>query len=676
MTRCCGMLIAPLPNGFSIMKGRSITALFACTIACCVAVVANAEVVERSANNGNVVLSGIPEIPPEIGQRLTKYQNVRGASFRAWTRDGESMFISTRFGAVSQLHRVDMPLGARNQLTFFGEPVGQATRRPKGASIAMTMDEGGNEFSQIFLLNPKNGSAKRLSDGESRNGGIVWSDDGTTMAYRSTRRNGRSNDVWVMAPETPESARLVLASPDGSSWGAVDFSPDGSKLLISQYVSVTDSRIYLLDLKTEEYRLVLGDVNVPSVNLPSRFAADGNGFYFTTDADANFRRLAYYAIDSGDVTVLTEGIDWDVSGLLMSYDRSRGAFSVNAGGRDQLYLFDPSSQRYKSVSGIPIGRASLGAFSPDNRRLAITLDTATSPSDIFTLDVSTDGLGHGAITRWTASEVAGLDVDQFAKPFLIEYPTFDSVDGKPRQIPAWVYKPKIEGPHPVIISIHGGPESQFRPGFSSTFQQWIAELGAAVIAPNVRGSAGYGRDYVQLDNGYKREDSVRDIGALLDWIENQPDLDKERIAVFGGSYGGYMVLASLVHYSDRLAAGVNVVGISNFVTFLESTEDYRRDLRRVEYGDERDPEMRAHLESISPSNQPEKITAPLLVVQGENDPRVPASESRQIVAAVRGAGQEVWFMNALNEGHGLRKKENRDLYAEVVNLFFQKHLAR
>ena len=676
MTRCCGMLIAPLPNGFLIMKGRSITALIACTIAYCVAVVANAEVVERFANNGNVLLSGIPEIPPEIGQRLTRYQNVRGASFRAWTSDGESMFISTRFGAVSQLHRVDMPLGARNQLTFFEEPVGQATRRPKGASIAMTMDEGGNEFSQIFLLNPKNGSAKRLSDGESRNGGIVWSDDGTTMAYRSTRRNGRSNDVWVMAPETPESARLVLASPDGSSWGAVDFSPDGSKLLISQYVSVTDSRIYLLDLKTEEYRLVLGEVNVPSVNLPSRFAADGNGFYFTTDADANFRRLAYYAIDSGDVTILTEGIDWDVSGLLMSYDRSRGAFSVNAGGRDQLYLFDPSSQRYKSVSGIPIGRASLGAFSPDNRRLAITLDTATSPSDIFTLDVSTDGLDHGAITRWTASEVAGLDVDQFAKPFLIEYPTFDSVDGKPRQIPAWVYKPRTEGPHPVIISIHGGPESQFRPGFSSTFQQWIAELGAAVIAPNVRGSAGYGRDYVQLDNGYKREDSVRDIGALLDWIENQPDLDKERIAVFGGSYGGYMVLASLVHYSDRLAAGVNVVGISNFVTFLESTEDYRRDLRRVEYGDERDPEMRAHLESISPSNQPEKITAPLLVVQGENDPRVPASESRQIVAAVRGAGQEVWFMNALNEGHGLRKKENRDLYAEVVNLFFQKHLAR
>jgi dipeptidyl aminopeptidase/acylaminoacyl peptidase len=655
------------------MKHLLIAALSAATIASSVVTLAAAEVKERTANNGNVLLSGIPEIPSEIGRRLARYQNVRGASFRGWTRDGASIYISTRFGEVSQLHRVDMPLGARNQLTFFKEPIGQASRRPKGTSIAMTMDQGGNEFAQIFLLNPKNGNANRLSDGESRNGGIVWSDDGKLMAFRSTRRNGRSNDVWIMSPERPESAELVLASPDGSSWGVVDFSPDGRKLLIAQYVSVTDSRIYLLDLNSKERSLLLGDVNAPSVNLPSGFAADGRGFYFTADSDANFRRLAYYEIDSGKVTILTEGIDWDVSGLLMSEDRTRGAFSVNAGGRDQVYLFDPSNHKYSSVSDIPVGRAFLGAFSPDNSQLAMTLNTATSPSDIYTLPVGADGMDHGPMTRWTSSEIAGLDASQFVEPSLIYYPTFDSVQDKPRQIPAWVYKPLSEGPHPVIISIHGGPESQFRPGFSSTFQQWIADLGAAVIAPNVRGSAGYGRDYVQLDNGFKREDSVRDIGALLDWIETQSDLDKDRIAVFGGSYGGYMVLASMVHYSDRLAAGVDIVGISNFVTFLENTEDYRRDLRRVEYGDERDPKMRAHLESISPSNQPEKITAPLLVVQGENDPRVPASEARQIVSAVRGTGQDVWFMNALNEGHGFRKKENRDLYAEVVNLFFQEH---
>ena len=241
-------------------------------------------------------------------------------------------------------------------------------------------------------------------------------------------------------------------------------------------------------------------------------------------------------------------------------------------------------------------------------------------------------------------------------------------------IPAFVYRPDGPGPHPVIVSIHGGPEGQARPTFSATYQLWIERLNAAVIVPNVRGSAGYGKTYLQLDNGMRREDSVRDIGALLDWIGEQPELDQERVAVFGGSYGGYMVLASSVHYSDRLKAAVDIVGISNFVTFLENTQDYRRDLRRPEYGDERDPEMRAHLQAISPLNNVEEIDVPMFVVQGENDPRVPVSEAEQMVAALRAQGSPVWYMNALNEGHGYRKKENRDLFSEATVLFLENWL--
>jgi dipeptidyl aminopeptidase/acylaminoacyl peptidase len=237
-----------------------------------------------------------------------------------------------------------------------------------------------------------------------------------------------------------------------------------------------------------------------------------------------------------------------------------------------------------------------------------------------------------------------------------------------------LYKPPGDGPFPVVVSIHGGPESQARPAFSSTYQLWLRELGVAILVPNVRGSSGYGKTYVGLDNGFKREDSVRDIGKLLDWIGTQPDLDSDRVAVFGGSYGGYMVLASAVHFSDRLSAAVDIVGISSFVTFLENTQDYRRDLRRVEYGDERDPAMRAHLEKISPVNNVEKITVPMFVVQGQNDPRVPVTEAEQIVAALRKQGQMVWYMNALNEGHGYRKKENRDLYQQATVLFFREHL--
>ena len=281
---------------------------------------------------------------------------------------------------------------------------------------------------------------------------------------------------------------------------------------------------------------------------------------------------------------------------------------------------------------------------------------------------------YGELKRWTYSEVGRLDTESFSVPELVRFPTFDSGTGGPESIPAWLYRPQGEGPHPVIIDIHGGPEGQARPSFSSTYQMWVQKLGAAVIRPNVRGSDGYGKTYLSLDNGFKREDSVKDIGALLDWIATQPDLDEDRVAVFGGSYGGYMVLASAVHYSDRLKAAVDIVGISNFVTFLENTQSYRRDLRRVEYGDERDPAMRAHLQSISPLNHVEKINVPMFVVQGQNDPRVPVTEAEQIVAALRENGQPVWYMNALNEGHGYRKKENRDIYQQATFQFFREHL--
>jgi dipeptidyl aminopeptidase/acylaminoacyl peptidase len=313
-------------------------------------------------------------------------------------------------------------------------------------------------------------------------------------------------------------------------------------------------------------------------------------------------------------------------------------------------------------------------FHPDSRRLAMNLSTAQTPSDAFVMQLGRSPENVEYLQRWTFSEVGGLNTREFVEPELIRYPTFDLQKEAPRLIPAFVYRPRSEGPHPVIIYIHGGPESQYRPSFSNTFQMWLAELGAAVIAPNVRGSLGYGNDYLSLDDGVLREDSVRDIGALLDWIATQEDLDANRVAVYGGSYGGYMVLASAVHFGDRLKAAVDVVGISNFVTFLESTQDYRRDLRRTEYGDERDPGMRAFLERISPLHNVGKIDVPLLVVQGQNDPRVPVTESEQIVKALRERGKPVWYINALNEGHGYDRKENRDVYQQAAMLFLQQYL--
>ena len=630
----------------------------------------------RRVNNGNVVLDEVPEVPASLGDRLRRYENVRSASFAAWAEDGRGMFVSTRFGETSQLHRVEMPRGARTQLTFLSEPVTGAEPRPGSGELLFGMDEGGAEFYQLFLFDPVKAEYRRLTDGVSRNGAPEFSRDGRLLAFRSTRRNGRANDVWIMDVADTSSANILVEAPDGAYWGPADWDAGNQRVLVVQYVSITDSRVWVVDVTTGEKTLIAGGEREPGnySGISPRFAPDGRGVFLSTDKGAEFNRLVHVDLATGKLEPITADIAWNVESFALSDDGRRAAFAVNEEGRSRLYLLDPATRRYAPVSGLPIGRVYGIEFSPDDRRLAMTISTADSPSDVYTLELGAGALDAEQLTRWTYSEIGGLRREMFVEPELVHYRTFDSESGGPEHIPAFIYRPRTEGPHPVIISIHGGPESQYRPGFSSTFQMWVNELGAAVIAPNVRGSSGYGKQYVKLDNGRLRENSVRDIGALLDWIAQQPDLDESRVAVYGGSYGGYMVLASLVHYSDRLRGGVERVGISNFVTFLENTQDYRRDARRVEYGDERDPEMRAFLESISPNRRASEIRVPLFVAQGQNDPRVPVTESDQVVSAVRSNRMPVWYMKALNEGHGFRRKENADLFRAIAFMFLEQYL--
>jgi dipeptidyl aminopeptidase/acylaminoacyl peptidase len=634
------------------------------------------DVDRRVVNDGNLVMEDIPEIPIDVVIDLMRFQNIRAAPFRAWTPDGNGIYVSTGFGDVDAIHRVDMPGGARRQITFYREPVRDVVRQPGGERLLFTRDAGGSEFAQIFELNPSNGEAKLLTDGESRNTAVVWDRHGRRIAYQSTRRNGASNDIWIMDPSDPDEAELVLESPDGSWWSAEEFSASGRKLLLTNYVSIADSRVHVLDLDSGQLSLLAGGTDNKSANSPIAFDDEANGIWLLTDQGGEFNQLAWLPARPGArPDIVTADISWDISVATISHDRRRMAFVSNEDGMSQVYLMDTKSREYRHVENLPTGLAFGIRFSPDDRRLAMTLNTPQTPSDAFVLELGEGPLDYGLLTRWTTSEVGGLDTTAFPTPELVRYPTFDKVGDRRREIPAWVYKPAGKGPFPVIISIHGGPEGQARPAFSGTYQMWIDKLGVAVVRPNVRGSEGYGKSYLSLDNGFQREDSVKDIGALLDWIATQPDLDADRVAVYGGSYGGYMVLASAVYYSDKLKAAVDNVGISNFVSFLENTQDYRRDLRRAEYGDERDPAMRAHLESISPLNNVEKISVPLFIVQGENDPRVPVTEAKQIVEALRAQGHTVWYMNAMNEGHGYRKKNNRDKYQQATILFFREHLA-
>ena len=636
---------------------------------------AAAELDRRTVNDGNLILEDIPPIPAEIVGGLNRYQNVRSARFRAWSADSKSIYVATGFGDVDSLHHVEMPLGARKQITFFEEPVGSVAAQPGKDQLLITRDSGGSEFAQIFALDRDSGEATMLSDGESRNGSMLWDRSGTRLAFHSTRRNGRANDIWIMDPSEPGNARLALESKDGSWWRPAEFSESGSKLLALNYVSIEDSRISVVDLDSGGVVSISGGPEDKSVNYPVAFDDDGNGVWLITDRDGEFDQLAWQSLEAGaPVEILTRDIPWNISTAVLSHDRRRIAFVSNEDGMSRVYLMDTATREYRQVKAVPTGMAFGLQFSPNDWRLAMTLNTSQTPSDTYVLELGDGPLQFSELVRWTQSEVGGLDTTSFVVPEQVRYPTFDTADTG-REVPAWVYRPLAKkGPHPVIIRIHGGPEGQSRPSFSSTYQMWIARLGAAVILPNVRGSTGYGKTYVGLDNGFSREDSVKDIGALLDWIAMQPDLDASRVAVYGGSYGGYMVLASAVHYSDRLKAAVDNVGISNFVSFLENTQDYRRDLRRQEYGDERDPAMRLYLQKISPLNNVEKISVPMFVVQGENDPRVPVTEATQMVEALRKEGHTVWYMNALNEGHGYRKRENRDTFQQATVLFFETHL--
>ena len=622
----------------------------------------------RREEHGSRISEDIPAIPPALVERLQRYANTRAAGLGGWSADGSSILIGTRFASTTQVHRVQTPGGAREQLTFYDEPVAAIAPNPKRDGFVFGKDVGGSEFWQLYWFDGATRETRLLTDGTSRNEAPLWSHDGAVLAYTSTARNGRDSDVWVLDLASGEAKAVVTA---GGSWRATDFSPDGKSLLVQQGVSINEVYPGVVDLASG--RLTRFPVDGGKAAFGAfRWTHDGKGVYYTSDEGGEFLTLRHHDIASGRLTDLTAKTPWNVEEFALSHDGRRIAYVTNEDGYSALHVIDSATRAEVALPPLPKGAIGAIDFDPSDARIAFDLNSATSPSDVYTVD-----LANGAVARWTTSEIGGLDASKFVAPELVRFPTFDKSGGKPRTIPAFYYRPRgarADAGVPVVISIHGGPESQARPVFSADVQFLANELGIAVLVPNVRGSDGYGKGYLKLDNGYKREDSVKDIGALLDWIATRPELDAKRVAVQGGSYGGYMVLASMARYDERLRAGIDVVGISNFVTFLTNTESYRRDLRRVEYGDERDPKMKAFLAKISPTTNSKAITIPLFVAAGANDPRVPASEGQQIAGTVRENGGAVWYLEFKDEGHGFRKKANSDYYRAAAMLFWQKHL--
>ncbi len=612
---------------------------------------------------GSATLQNVPAIPADVRASVQRFQNYREAVFQDWLPDG-SVMVTTRFGATSQVHRVAAPGAARTQLTFFDEPIAEAETIPDTGRFLVQRDSGGDEWFQLYAMDV-GGDSLQLTEPGTRNQSQVFSTDGRLMAWsRATKGSG---DYAILTADPANAASRHVAYQGKGNIAPSDISADKSLILLTRNISNRESKLGILDLRSRQY------VEMPWTSTPARYensrivaGEDGGTAIITiTDVGSDVRRLAEFDAEDGSHRELTPELKWDVETFDMTDDGRLIAYVVNEDGYSRLRILERSTGRELPRPELPGGVLTGMDFSPDGRRLAISLSSARSAGDVWSWDVA-----GAKLTRWTSSELGPVDPRTLAEPQLIRFNSFDGLS-----VPAFVYRPGgVAGTArtPVVIDIHGGPESQTRPRWNPIAQQMATELGATVILPNVRGSDGYGKRYLNLDNGPKREDSVKDIGALIDWVARQPNLDSTKVAVYGQSYGGYMSLASMTHYSNRLVGGVERYGISDFITFLNNTEAYRRDNRRAEYGDESDPAMRAVFTRINPLANVRKITKPMLVMQGANDPRVPKSESDQVVSGIRSTGAEVWYVVFADEGHGFFKKPNNDLRREVETVFLRR----
>jgi dipeptidyl aminopeptidase/acylaminoacyl peptidase len=613
----------------------------------------------------NLVVEGIPPIPLAIAEQANRYTEVREAAFFDWHPKQREMLIGTRFGDTQQVHEVKTPGGARTQLTFFPDRVLAALFEPtSGKYFVFNKDVGGGEWFQYYRYDIGSGDITLLTDGKSRNLGAKLSHAGDLMVYTSTRRTGKDTDLWIMNPADPKSDRMLLQL-EGGGWQPEDWSSDDKTILLQEGVSVNESYLWRVDAASGNKTLITPRGN-RVVHDNARFSKDGKGIYLISDKDSEFRRLAYLDLATMKYTFLTGTLSWDVEDFELSDDGRSVAYTVNENGSSMLHVIDTPSKKEKPLPKLPLGVITALKWHKNNHDLGFSLSWAQAPRDAYSIDTTT-----GELRRWTTSETGGLNADSFTTPELIRWKSFDG-----REITGFMYKPgaKFSGKRPVMIVIHGGPEGQSRPGFLGRENYFVNELGIALIYPNVRGSTGYGKRFLDLDNGMLRENTYKDIGALLDWIKSQPELDGQRIMVTGASYGGHMTYAVAANYNDQICCSLPIVGITNLVSLLEHTESYRRDLRRVEYGDERDPKMREYLTRIAPLTNADEITKPLFAVVGKNDPRVPYSESVQILEKLRKNGTPTWFLVANDEGHGYAKKRNREFQFYSTIMFVRQYL--
>ena len=619
-------------------------------------------------------VENIPPVPQALADAIAPYASFRQAALAHWHPTARRMLVNTRLGETFQAYSIDAPQREPIQMTFQSRSVGTAAPvssstpgaawfAENGRSVMFRQDENGNLLFQLYLVRPGERAAVLLTDGKSRNGAPVWSTKGDRIAYHSTRRDVRDRDIWVMNPSDKSTDRLLVQVP--GAWDPLDWSPDDRYVLALETVTRAETRLWQIDVQSGERVRLTPDVQAAYGG--GVYDANGKSVFITTDADGEFRRLARLDLATRSIQTLTPKINWDVEEVALSSDGRWLAFIVNDAGIGTLHLLDTRSGRIARAKGMPAGSVQGIEWRPGTTELAFNLTSPKTPWNPFSLDVR-----NSKVERWTRADTGGVDVSRLADAELIRWKSFDG-----RQISGFMYRPpaSFTGPRPVLINIHGGPESQERPRFLGRSNYLLNELGMTIIYPNVRGSSGFGKSFLALDNGLLRENAVKDLGALLDWIASSKQLDASRVTIAGPSYGGLMALSVAAGNPGRVRCVFDGFGISNIATFLERAQPAIRPVRRGEYGDESDPTTRAFMERIAPVNHAAKIAAPLFIVHGKNDPAVPFQESEQMVAALKKAGKAPWVMYATNAGHGFadnRQNDEYSFYAWV--LFMQTYL--
>lgn len=615
----------------------------------------------------NLKVSGVPPIPISLSTEVQPYTSVYGLPIGTWHPTKREVWLKG-LSSVTWISQIARPLATPQPSSIYIQSGGiyDVYFQPQGKYLAYTRDTHGNEQFQLYLYDIEARQSALLSDQKSRNTEPVWSNTGNKIVYSCNPFGSEGVDLRLLNPFDKETDGLLVKS-SGTYLKAYDWSPDDKTIVYCDFTSNTTSTLWLINVDSGK-RVLLSPKSAERELYDSpQFSKDGKGVYVITDHKCDFRRIAYIDLATLKISYLKSPTEWDVEEFQIAPNGRLIAFTTNENGISIPHVFDLVEHKERKLEDLPVGIIWDIKWRKDSSEFAFNLKSPSTPNDVYSIDAST-----GKAELWAKSVDSEAKTKRFLRPDLFNWKSFDN-----RDIYGFLYRPpaNFKGKRPVIIDLHGGPEEQYRPGFIYADNYIINELGVAKIYPNVRGSSGYGKQFLNLDNGVLRPNAVKDIGALLDWIKSQDYLDSGRVMVEGASYGGYLALSTAFTYPDRIQATISDSGMTDLVSFVQHTEGWRRELQRSEFGDERNLKDRENLAKLSPLNNSAKIKKPLLIVQGLNDPRVPVADTDQLVAATK-KRVPVWYVLAKDEGHGFAQKDNRDYQLYATILFVKEFLLK